>query len=353
MYDSLETLMEIKEQFSAGPLCSVCNQSPHRLKGSLGATVFSRITRMRTFSAVLRDKVSRRKKKINSKHKSSVYEKENGSTRGSMREITNIAGADDKQFLNSMLSESISDMKSAFRLIYDCYLSYGFQESDPSGMRISFHNLLPVSYLLVVKREGKIAGTLTLIRENSYGLPIETLFKKEISKIRTTNSLICELSGLAVDASVPHTESKQILMSLFRYAFILSHDILGCTDFCMMTNPHHSMYYQKEFNYVQIGQVKYYDQVKGAPAVPLHLSLGTAEEEFQRSNPVLFKYFSVNGRSSSRKKILTELHAQEKLFCTDYIANLRRTGNKLFGNLTAEMKDILRNYYPEIEQLNQ
>ncbi len=348
MFDSLETLMEMKEQFSAGPLCSVCNQSPHRLKGSPEANLFSFITRMRTFSAVLHDKVLPGKKKVNSQ--SGSYRKENSPE--PMREITDIAGTDDEPFFNSMLSGSISDSKGAFRLIYDSYLSYGFQENDPSRMRIKFHNLLPVSYLLVVKRAGKIAGTITLIRDNSFGLPVEKLFKEEVSKIRTANSLVCELSGLAVGASIPHTESRQILMSLFRYAFILGRDILGCTDFCMMTNPRHSMYYRKEFNYEQIGEVKYYDQVNGAPAVPLHLSLGTAEKEFQKTNPVLFKYFSVNGRNNSRKKILTELHTHEKLYCTDYIENLKKSGNRLFENLTAEMREILRSYYPETERMN-
>ena len=49
-------------------------------------------------------------------------------------------------------------------------------------MRIGFYNLLPSSYQVIVKRNGKVCGTLTLVRETDGRLPIDELFSKEIGK---------------------------------------------------------------------------------------------------------------------------------------------------------------------------
>ena len=348
MYDSIDTLMENKEMFMSGSICSGCNQSPHELKGSPEAILYSYIARARSFSAVMYDKMTELKK---------IFLKSDSTT--SKREITcrtdclSEAAADNCGTENEILSypmfpDTIDDMKEVFHLIYDNYLASGLQRIDPSLLRIRFHNLLPVSYPMVVKRKGRVSGTLTVIRENCSELPIEKLFGDKIGRIRTEKSLICELSGLALDASMSPVESRDIMMSLFKHAFILSHDILGCTDYCMMINPHHSKYYQKEFGFVQIGEVKLCDSVNGAPAVPMHLCLETVAEEIQKSNPVLFQYFYVSDRRQIKERILSELPKQGKLYCTDYITKLSKSGNSLFDNLSAERKDILSSYYPEM-----
>ncbi len=344
MYDSIDTLMENKEMFMSGSICSGCNQSPHELKGSLEAILYSYIARARTSLAVLHEKTAGLKKTI-TKPFSCPSEIESTYC---LSEPAGNSGTENEILSYPMFPDTIDDMKEVFHLIYDNYLVSGLQRIDPSLLRIRYHNLLPVSYPMVVKRKGRVSGTLTVIRENCSGLPIEKLFGDEIGRIRTEKSLICELSGLALDASMSPVESRDIMMSLFKHAFILSHDILGCTDYCMMINPHHSKYYQKEFGFNRIGEVKRCDSVNGAPAVPMHLCLETSAEEIQKRNPVLFEYFYVSDRRQIKERILSELPKQGKLYCTDYITNLSKSGNSLFDNLSAEMKDILSSYYPEM-----
>ncbi len=249
---------------------------------------------------------------------------------------------------DSTLPDSIDEMKEAFRLLYDTFLSSGFQKPDPSLMKISFHNLLPISFLIIVKKNGKVCGTLTVIQESDDRLPINEIFNNEIGRIRKEDSFICELSGLAVDTSLTNSESRTVLLSLFRKAFILGNDLLGCTDFCMMVNPRHCDYYQKEFNYEKIGQIRRYEKVNGAPAIPMRLNLIEGAELFKKSNPHLYKYFFVDDHQMIKERSFHEMCNQKKLYDIKYINSLVESKKDLLTNLTEEECEILCCYYPEL-----
>ncbi len=54
--DSIDTLMQYKEQYIPGQICAGCNQSPEQLKGSAEAVLFSRIVRFRIWLAAIRNR---------------------------------------------------------------------------------------------------------------------------------------------------------------------------------------------------------------------------------------------------------------------------------------------------------
>lgn len=58
LYDSIDVLMQYKEQYAPGQICAGCNQSPERLKGSAEAVLYSCIARFRILLAVIRDRFS-------------------------------------------------------------------------------------------------------------------------------------------------------------------------------------------------------------------------------------------------------------------------------------------------------
>ncbi len=340
--DSIDTLMQYKEQYMPGQICAGCNQSPQRLKGSAEAVLFSIIARLRMVSASIRNKYSATSDSVFEQKESLLSEKESIRRIDFRVEEVKQIGEDTIDVISdSTLPDSIDEIKEAFRLIYDTYLSSDFQKPDPSSMRISFYNLLPISLLLTVKKNGKVCGTLSLIQESDHRLPINELFNNEIGKIGKKDSLICELSGLAVDRSLTNGESRVVLFSLFRKAFILGHDLLGCTDFCMMINPRHCDYYQKEFNFEKIGQVRQYDKVNGAPAVPMRLNLVKNAE-------LLYQYFYVDDRQMIKERSFHELHNQKKLYNIKYINSLVESKKDLLTNLTEEESEILYNYYPDL-----
>ena len=58
LYDSIDTLMQYKEQYMPGQICAGCNQRPDRLKGSPEAVLFSSIVRFRIWLAAIRNRSS-------------------------------------------------------------------------------------------------------------------------------------------------------------------------------------------------------------------------------------------------------------------------------------------------------
>jgi sulfatase maturation enzyme AslB (radical SAM superfamily) len=58
LYDSIDTLMQYKEQYMPGQICAGCNQSPNRLKGSAEAVLFASIVRFRMKLAAIRNRDS-------------------------------------------------------------------------------------------------------------------------------------------------------------------------------------------------------------------------------------------------------------------------------------------------------
>ncbi|MCK5116165.1 MAG: hypothetical protein KAR44_06165 [Candidatus Aegiribacteria sp.] len=347
--ESLDTLMQYKELYMPGKMCAGCNQSPQRLRGSAEAVLFSIIVRIRMGLSEIRNRYpvsnisTMEQTEYLPPEKEIIEENDNRVEEAEQRGEDTIDTISD-----SSLPDSIDEMKEAFRLIYDSYLASGYQKKDPSSMRISFSNLLPTSSLITVKKNGEVCGTLTIILESDSRLPINELFNHEINKIRRKDSLICELSGLAVDESLRIDQSRTVLLSLFRKAFILGHDFMGCTDFCMMINPHHCDYYQKEFNFEKIGQIRHYDKVNGAPAVPLRLNLAKGAELFKISNPRLYQYFFISDRQMIKELSYHELSEHRKLYNVKYINSLIRSKEDLLTDLTEKEIRILYGYYPEL-----
>lgn len=243
----------------------------------------------------------------------------------------------------------MDEMKDAFSLVYKTYLQSGLQKTDRSSMRIGFYNLLPSSYQVIVKRNGKVCGTLTLVRETDGRLPIDELFSKEIDRIRETGATICEFSALAVDATLSNAHRLAILMSLFRKAFILGSDLLDCTDLCIMIHPRHSTYYRRKFYFESIGKLLPLEKVNGAPAVPLRLNLKKCREQIRENDPQMYRYFYESDHRIIKERTVRELNDRRTLYDIGLVNHFRKIKPNLLENLTADEQRILEGYYPGLK----
>ena len=234
-------------------------------------------------------------------------------------------------------------------MVYRTYLQSSLQKADPSLIRIGFHNLLPSSYLIIVKRNGKVCGTLTVVRETDGRLPIDELFSKEIGRIRKTDSTICEFSALAVDSTLSNEHRSAILMSLFRKAFILCRELLGCTDLCIMIHPRHYTYYRRKFFFESIGKLLPLEKVNGAPAVPLRLNLKTCMEQIRENDPEMYRYFYESDHKIVKEHTVRELNDRRTLYDIGLVTHFRKIKPNLLENLTTEEKRILVGYYPGLK----
>ncbi len=245
------------------------------------------------------------------------------------------------------LVETREELEEALRLVYRKYNIAGFQKKNRSGMRINFHNLLPTSYTLIRKNHSRIEGTLTVVQEYQGRLPSSELFAEEIDQVRHENSLLCELSGLAINTS-SFKNSKTTLLSLFKAAFILGFDLLGCTDFCMMINPSHCNFYRNEMQFERVGPVRYYGKVNDAPAILLKMDLLTCEQHFLEKKPRLHDYFFLQKRKTVRNRILSLLPKHSELFTSQLAQHFFEIEPAILSNLTDQEKETLSLYFPKL-----
>ena len=115
----------------------------------------------------------------------------------------------------------------------------------------------------------ELVATLTLAGDSPGGLPTETLYAREIARLRRSGRVLCEVSRLAVD---PDFSCPELLRSLFAAAFAYGQSRFAASDVVIGVNPRHAAYYQRRMGFRQIGAHQHHPHVD-APVVLLHQTL--------------------------------------------------------------------------------
>ena len=123
------------------------------------------------------------------------------------------------------IAETREELEACFKVLHDAYVDSGFMKPDPSGMRVTIYHALPTTTTLCAKINGKIVGTLSLIRESRLGVPLQKIF--DLSDLRQKEGRIAEVSALAVHRRYRNTGGSiifpadeihvRVLHDLFRY----------------------------------------------------------------------------------------------------------------------------------------
>ena len=177
-----------------------------------------------------------------------------------------------------------SDRRSrerAWRLVHQVYCEKGYQANRDLGIRLLLQDALPESttFLAESKPQGAAPlATLTLIPDSPLGLPMDGLYGRELDALRAAGRRPCEIAKLV--ACVEEKPGMELLLHLFKMAYLASRRLSDGTDFVITVNPRHEKYYRRLLLFEAIGETRSYDAVNGAPAVPLRLDLLTAEERY-------------------------------------------------------------------------
>lgn len=184
-------------------------------------------------------------------------------------------------------AQSFEDLRSCFSLIYRGYLKRGYCQKNPVEMHYSYYSLLPRSRTFVLRKKENLLGTISLIVDSPCGLPMDTLFKKEIDVIRHNGGKVAEVSLLALDQkesnkkvfSLTNFDKHLRLFRLFKIMYEYARFTAGVTDLIIGVHPKHTTLY----NYLQFkpfGPVKDYSGACDNPALPMHLNLIAVEESY-------------------------------------------------------------------------
>jgi len=179
------------------------------------------------------------------------------------------------------IADTKEELEACFRLLHDAYVGAGFMKPDPSGMRATIYHALPTTTTLCAKFDGKVVGTLSLIRESTFGFPLQSAF--DLHEIRARGGRIAEASALAVHPDFRKT-SGSIMFPLMKFMNDYCQDYFDTANLVIAVNPDRIEMYESLlcFERLEQAEVDNYDFANGAPAVGACLNMRTSSASFKK-----------------------------------------------------------------------
>jgi len=183
------------------------------------------------------------------------------------------------------------EFEQAYALVYQEYLKRGYVNEASSQLRLSFYNALPETTTFAVTSNGHIAATATVIPDSPLGLPIDELYGEELAFFRKQNKKICEVSMLASNTELFREGTSMMLNAkkmffiffLFKHIFNYVRNHLHLDYIFITINPKHQLTYES-LHFVDVGPLRFYDKVNGAPALGKYVEVGSVAEKILTSN---------------------------------------------------------------------
>ena len=164
------------------------------------------------------------------------------------------------------VAQSWEEREAAFRLLYEAYRSAGLVESNPMGMRVLPFHLDDSSNVFIAVRNGTVIYTVSLIRDDERGLPLQEIYPADVDEMRETTYL-AEVSCLAGRAQFNSKRERfEIFVNLIglmtQYARRHFVDRL-----LVAVHPRHVKFYRSFFGFDIFGEEMTYGAVRGNPAI--------------------------------------------------------------------------------------
>ncbi len=183
--------------------------------------------------------------------------------------------------LEIKIADTEVELEQAFRLLHDSYVKAGYMQPDPTGLRILPQHLLSQTAIIVAKWDGQVVGTMSMIRDNPLGLPMEKMFS--VADRRHSGRRLTEVSSLAIDPRFRGLVN-QVLFPLFRFGVQYARELFGTHEFVAATTPELSDVYVSFLCFERLTlKARAYDFVNGTDAVALYLDFDTANERWRQA----------------------------------------------------------------------
>lgn len=175
------------------------------------------------------------------------------------------------------LADTEEELRGALHLLHDSYVNSGLMKPHFSGMRATVYHALPTTSTLIAKKDDVVIGTVSMIRNNPLGLPLEKIF--DLSKIKSRTSHVTEISSLAIHPQF--RGNKGLFFLLTKYLMEYSLRYYHVDYWVIAINPKHYQIYKDIFLFDDLEtSSKSYDFVEGAPALGLYVNLNQLKVKF-------------------------------------------------------------------------
>lgn len=183
--------------------------------------------------------------------------------------------------LELKIAETGDELQACFALLHDAYVAAGYMKPHPSGLRVTPYHALPTTTTVCAKFDGQVVGTLSMVRDGVFGLPLQSAF--DLAAVRRQGGQIAEISALAIHPAHRRTGGT-ILFPLMKYMYTYCTQYFDTRHLVIAVNPDRIELYEALllFRRLQAAVVDRYDFANGAPAVGAVLDLTTAPAAFER-----------------------------------------------------------------------
>ncbi|MEK7555407.1 MAG: hypothetical protein AAB516_01145 [Patescibacteria group bacterium] len=197
------------------------------------------------------------------------------------------------------LVKSEKELNRALNLAYLEYRRKKFIKASNEKIYKTSFNTPSKSVTFVAKNNNKVIATASLIIDSESGLPMDSLYKKELDDLRKKGKKISEISQLAFDnettkSSFEEIKTINLLLTLFKLMF---HYCLyrGINNICICVNPLHKIFYEHLF-FKDLGKgLKKYPAMNGAPAIAKYLTINKQLKKIAaEKKPAVYKIFYKN-----------------------------------------------------------
>lgn len=179
------------------------------------------------------------------------------------------------------IANTLEEREEVFKLAYQIYLEKGYVTPNYNEWLIQNYDASDDTVILIVQdKEKNLAGSVTIVFDNSTKLPAEKIYRDELSSLRSNGKKMAEISRLVISPN--YRNSKEILVLLFNYLCIYIHHVKSYNSLVIQVNPRHKNYYKSLLSFEEIGAEKPCPHVQNAPAVLLQLNTQTYQSEINR-----------------------------------------------------------------------
>ncbi len=182
--------------------------------------------------------------------------------------------------------QSVDELKDCYRIVYDGYLARGYCLPNENKMHYHHYAFLSDSRTFCLKEKDKIIGTVSVLADSPCGLPMDTLFQREIDHLRGKGRKVVEVSLLSMPIigknkklfSLTNLDKQMRLFRLFKIVINYAVHAIGATDLVIGVHPKHETLY-KYLMFKAMGSSKSYPGACENPALPLHLDFLAVEQD--------------------------------------------------------------------------
>ena len=180
---------------------------------------------------------------------------------------------------------SPNDYLSAFNLVYRVFVGTGFIKRSSIPFRMAAQHAHEDSRVFIgCQKEGdreKIVYSLSIFPDSDEGLPMDSVFQKEVDSLRSEGRFVVEAGQLASDPCCrTKTMDIPLLGNKILHQYAAQH--LNADDIVIAVHPKYQWIYEDLLLFEKIGETSQYAYANNNPALAMRLDLRTAAKKYQK-----------------------------------------------------------------------